>query len=176
MMIYTRVESLLTHSLMYIVALGIAADVVVVFSPVPGLVTGAMGLTVAGIMANMFHRRSAALCVRCITEVPVDAPVRAQRRKRILWLEHAIATMTGRLVLVGATVALMLLPSVAHAAVAVHLSRILPGLVLWGLVYVDTLHHRLRPWCPYCRDWDDDCDAEPSPDPTAFGTKTRTLR
>lgn len=122
-MFYPRVESLLAHPLMYIVALGVAAEVVVVFYPVPGLATGVMGLTVAGIMANMFHRRSMALCVRCMTELPVDAPVRAQRWKRILCLEHAIATMTGGFVLVGAPVGLMLPPSVVHDAVAEYLSQ-----------------------------------------------------
>jgi hypothetical protein len=51
---------------------------------------------------------------------------------------------------------------------------LIPGdLWMFAVIYTEWLHHRLRPWCPYCRPWDEGGDQELAPDPTLFGTKTR---
>lgn len=51
----------------------------------------------------------------------------------------------------------------------------IPGdLSLFAVIYTGWVHHRLRPWCPYCGRWEDDGHEEPSPDPNVLNTKTGT--
>lgn len=105
-------------------------------------------------------------------EVPADAPVQAERRKRVLWFSHQLAT--------GIGICGLLVPAVAIAVIGGHfgspedhpVARIPLDVLVFTALYSTWLHHRLRPWCPYCRDWDEDGDTEPSPDPSEFKTRT----
>lgn len=124
------------------------------------------------LLAAFVHEHGSALCLRCIEEVPVDASVRAQRRKRVLWFYH----LTTRPVIAVVAIALLILaPSVL--VLALHLQAnalsVVPG-ILWGFAcaFSARQHSQLRPWCSYCRGWDEGGDHEPSPDPVTFGTKT----
>lgn len=169
---YSRVADVFAHAVTYIVAIAVAAQVISAFYTLPGLVPITTNLVVICALAMMFHRRSNRLCVRCMTEVPADAPARAQRRKRVLWLTHFLATRTGVAVVLVLVLAGPLLLAAVRTSETENLCRTMAGLTTFILIYAQSLHHRLRPWCPYCRDWDDDGDPEPSPDPTTFGTKT----
>lgn len=140
-----------------------------VLGPLSTAVAVIWGVT---LLAALVHDQSAALCIRCIKEVPADAPVRAQRRMLVLWFHHFTARP------VVAVLALSLLffgPNLLMLALHLHVSALtaVPG-ILWGFFCASAAwqHRQLRPWCSYCRGWDDGGDHEPSPDPVTSGTKT----
>ncbi|MFC9997023.1 hypothetical protein [Nocardia sp. NPDC127526] len=119
-----------------------------------------MSLSVA-----LVHSQFTRICVLCMREVPVDAAERAERRRWLLRVWH-IWTGFGALPIVAVLAVIPLLIS-GHLPAAVR-SVALALLELWGIATASSLrvHHRLRPWCPYCRDWGEDGDIKkPSPDP-----------
>lgn len=168
----SRAMTTLTHALPGILAVGLATRVASWFGWLTSLDL-AIAVAILGCQfATMAHLRSSHLCMRCMDEVPADAPVQAERRKRVLWFSHQIATGIG---IFG-----LLVPAVAVAFIGGHvggpeihrLARIPLDILLFTSLYSTWLHHRLRPWCPYCRGWDDGGDPEPSPDPWEFKTRT----
>ncbi|WP_280422762.1 hypothetical protein [Nocardia carnea] len=129
-------------------------------------------ISVAGLVANvlvvvgLLHNEVARLCVRCMQEVPADAGTRAQRQQWVLWTHHFVKSGRGLALLGSALVAYWVfaysdLPRISQAP---------SDLVFTLLFYSIWLHHRLRPWCPYCRDWGSDGMKEPSPDPVVKAT------
>jgi hypothetical protein len=130
------------------------------------------------IFAAIFHHQMARLCLRCMEAVPADAAVRAQSRRKhaSLWMYHQCVRLRGLLPL--------LIISAYNLALAGVWALIQqkPADLTWtlapvdlfaiGLVWSFWVHHRYRPWCPYCKPWDDGGGIrEPSPDPTGSGTK-----
>lgn len=121
------------------------------------------------ILFAIFHTTVTRLCVRCMQEVPADASARAQRQRWLLWVTHSLesprklAVWMGVVITSGVLIAAFDLPRVADA----------PTDAYWlTYMYSMWLHHKLRPWCPYCRRWDDDGDIhEPSPDPVVKATR-----
>jgi hypothetical protein len=169
---YSRAVAALAHSMIYILALDVAVGLTAAFHVLTGLVPMTTTLIVLCASAMMYHSHSSTPCVRCITEVPADAPVRAQRRKRVLWLFHFLGTRAGVASVVAILLAQLLLPAVVRSSDSTNLCQFSITLVTAILLYVKDVHRRLRPWCPYCRRWDDDGDHECVPDPSTFGTKT----
>lgn len=111
------------------------------------------------------HEHSTRMCVRCMAEVPADAPIRAQRNLLLLRMFHrpfltllafiAAITITGYLIDSHGFPPLLAAPADA----------------MWlAIMYSTWFHHRMRPWCPYCKDWGDGGMREPSPDPTIKAT------
>ena len=126
-----------------------------------------------GMLAVFVHDRSTELCIRCLEEIPGDSPQRAQRRKLVLWFHH----FTGRRIVLLVEVALFFAdPIVLIFALGLRDAGSLLMLigVMWGVSCVGATwqHRQLRPWCSYCRGWDDGGDCEPSPDPVTSGTKS----
>ncbi|WP_067532202.1 hypothetical protein [Nocardia crassostreae] len=117
----------------------------------------------------LLHSQYTRICVPCMQEVPEDA---AEQRKWLLRVWH-IWTGFGAVPIVAALVLIPLLVS-AHLPVTVRSVALAP-MEVWGITAASSLrfHHRLRPWCPYCRDWGEDGDIkEPSPDPVNHGGRT----
>ncbi|MFC9432725.1 hypothetical protein [Nocardia sp. NPDC057030] len=142
---------------------GIPAYFGIFYGPLQLISNLALVFVVIGAMHNMYTR----LCVRCMREVPADASSRAERQWWILLFNHGTSTVRGLLgwfALLGATywfVHRLDFPPVAQ----------LPADVATFLyLYSCWLHHRLRPWCPYCPDWGGGGVAEPSPDPVTKAT------
>lgn len=168
----SRAMTTLTHALPWVLAVGLVLRIASWFGWLTWLDLVAGAVMLACSSATLRHRRSSNLCLRCMTEVPADAPVQAQRRKPLLWFSHQMATRIG---IFG-----LLIPAIVAAVVGIttwdpliaRISRIPLDVLLFASLYSTWLHHRLRPWCPYCRDWDDDGDPEPSPDPWDFKTRT----
>lgn len=133
------------------------------------LISATEHFALACVVIGMLHHIFTRLCIRCMEEVPADASHQAQRQSRVLWLNHLIDSMRGIVVylvaVIGYSVLLgaMELPPVAS----------LPLDAFYvAFMYSIWLHHRLRPWCPYCRRWDDGGGiVEPSPDPMIKATK-----
>lgn len=118
------------------------------------------------VLVSLFHDSLARLCVHCMAEVPADAPLRAQRQDWLLlarhrpgrWLLAFLAADIGGSILINTYGWPRLLA--------------LPGDMLWLIfMYTGWFHHRMRPWCPYCKDWGDGGMREPSPDPTIKAAK-----
>jgi hypothetical protein len=123
------------------------------------------------VVIGMLHNNFTRLCVRCMQEVPADAGPRAQRRWPILRLFHEGGRaygLVGIIVLVAGLAGTRVLMERFGFPRAIRL----PIDILWiAYLYSMWLHHRLRPWCPYCPDWGDDGGIrEPSPDPVTKAT------
>lgn len=169
---WSRAMTALTHVLPWVLAVGLATRIASWF----GLLTS-LDLTVAVVIlacssATLLHQRSSHLCERCIAEVPADAPALAQRRKALLWFSHQIATRIGIAGLLAPAVAIGFVGTNFASPAIQHLARVPLDVLLFASLYTSWLHHRLRPWCPYCRGWDEGGEPEPSPDPSEFKTRT----
>lgn len=165
--------SLVAHSLVYVLCAAALARVASWFGWLEGVNEVLTWMLVVTVGASIWHRLRSGLCLRCLAEVPDDAPVRAERQRRLLRLAHFNGGWKG---VVACTITLLILGRVVVELLLngdhLNLSTAPADILVFVLIYAEWLHHRLRPWCPYCRDWDDDGDPEPSPDPTTFGTKT----
>jgi hypothetical protein len=130
------------------------------------------------IFTALFHQKFARICLKCMQDVPADAPVRAQapRKKASLWFFHWNEKLYGLLplvIIVGYSFAFAFILNRLGAAPG-EFSWLVAPLDLFVLAFIWSIwvHHRYRPWCPYCKPWDDDGGVrEPSPDPTGTGTK-----
>ncbi|TLH64287.1 hypothetical protein C1S80_12825 [Mycolicibacterium aubagnense] len=124
------------------------------------------------VFASIVHQCSTALCIPCVRDMPVDAPDRARRQKLLLRLSHFGSTWVGFATLLFFCAGVPAIVRALYPNAAPELLQI-PGLVwIVPLVYARSIHRKLRPWCPYCRDWREGGDYEPSPAPVAFGIKT----
>jgi hypothetical protein len=112
-------------------------------------------------MVGVLHMGLSRICVRCMNSVPLDAPKQAQRRKSLLWLHHVMQSKISWLVL-AIIIAIGLVIKYGHFPNALYIP-----LDLFSSAYLYALwsHHKLQPWCPFCKDWGDGGMREPSPDP-----------
>ena len=172
----SRFSRMLAHSSLYVLPCWLAVCIASWFGflgPTSRFTAGTVMAACA--LAALGHRLRGPLCVRCIEEVPTDAPLRAQRKKRWLWLAHFVTRPSGIAVtitvLVGPQLLSLALPGALSTGIWSTRLRIPMDLWLFAILYSETTHYRLLLWCPYCRGWDDG-EPEPSPDPTVFGTKT----
>jgi hypothetical protein len=121
------------------------------------------------ILCGILHHHLTRLCVRCMAEVPPNASSRAEREKRVLWLNHLLWTVTGTLAYCGLIIGTDVLVDRYELP---RWAELPADLVVITYMYSVWLHHKLRPWCPYCRNWGDDGGIlEPSPDPVIKATR-----
>ena len=125
------------------------------------------------VIISTMHRELARLCLLCMQQVPADAPTRVKRWLPLLWARHKIG---GFRFLIPLAVAIILSSTVATVfqldSDANSWLQAPADVLLAVFLWAEWKHHRYRPWCPYCRRWDDgDGPREPSPDPTTTGTK-----
>ena len=145
--------------------------------PLPGILDGLATAIAciwgATVLASFLHDHDTSLCLPCIEKVPADAPVRAERRKIVLWFHHFMAQGNARFALLTLMLGLPAILIALHVSPDIGRWALSPG-IAWALAraFATSQHRRLQPWCSYCRDWDKDGDHEPSPDPVAFDTKT----
>ncbi|WP_216916183.1 hypothetical protein [Nocardia noduli] len=115
---------------------------------------------------HIIHTR---MCARCIADVPIDASARAEKERRVLRLNHALATKRGVGTYLGLIVAAVLANEVFGLPRVVYLPV---DAAVVALTYSAWLHHRVRPWCPHCRPWDNgEGIRESSPDPVVKATR-----
>ena len=128
----------------------------------------ASALALVWILAQFAHESRAHLCARCLAAMPVDPGPAVARGRVWLRLYHGLTDSPAGLPVYLVVLALAYLPSFLGW----------PGLDwLWflpitGFTWLSLRHHAVRPWCPYCRGWDDGGDHEPSPTPDPAATKT----
>jgi hypothetical protein len=167
----SQVMTALTHALPAVLAVAVVLRVASWFGWLTWLDLGAAVALLVCTFAALFHCRGYHLCVRCMDEVPADAPVRAERQKAALWFCHVMTSSAG-FCLIAAVIAVPVVVATLDEPTLERLTRIPLDLLLFAGAYAGWRHHQWRPWCPYCRGWDEDGDPEPSPDPTTFGTRT----
>jgi len=116
---------------------------------------------------HILHNRYTRLCIRCVQGMPEDAPARAEKRDRTLRMFHSWTDQPRRTLYLLAALCVASLVSRTWTSLG-SLSDI-PFLV-WIVVMMtsDWTHHRLRPWCRYCKDWGSGGMREPSPDPVDY--------
>jgi hypothetical protein len=163
-----RVAHLLPHAL--------AAYIVLLLVDYAGLLprwAWTLSLLVAAVAVTTgAHMALGRLCLRCMQDVPADAPVRVQRLLRLLRFEHWIAgwryfaAFFGLVAITLGVRGLLGLPVEAHRWMWAP-TDLLVVTTLWS----QWIHHRYRPWCPYCRDWGHGGTREPSPDPEIPGVR-----
>jgi hypothetical protein len=116
-------------------------------------------------MVALLHQTFAGICVRCMQEVPRDAARQALRWRWLLWCFHSMPIMLLLIVVAVASGVAVAQGAPSWVGLLMDAVTLLSVADLWA-------HHRLRPWCPYCRRWDDGGEQEPSPDPAPSGVKT----
>lgn len=126
----------------------------------------------------MRHFQTSGMCLRCIASSPLD-PETAVRRNR-LFLRYAHLSRRGVVLMALTGLVLLVVGDTIAASSGGLTSSILPKLVrmpmdamFYGVIWSMWSHHRLRPWCPWCRRWDEGGDPEliPDPDPAEKGTR-----
>jgi hypothetical protein len=135
---------------------------------------GVEAAMLAVLITLFLHQQLARICLRCMEEVKEDAPIRAQRNRGILKIWHL--GNSSRVVLIW--LAVLVLTGLGRSWLKDRFGYDwnwlnAPTDVIF-LLYVYSLifHHRVSPWCPYCRRWDEGGEHEvaPTPDPTAVKT------
>lgn len=117
-------------------------------------------------LSAILHQDAPRLCVKCMQEVPIDAAQKAQGLQRFFLLLMHLSRKTAFTLLVALLVFIHVPPFLWDENNYVQiLIIVIPNLYISCLIYGMWLHHRLRPWCPYCRRWGDGGEAELIPDP-----------
>ncbi len=118
-----------------------------------------------GLIMSSVFRHDTGLCERCIADMPLDGPARAEKYRRSLGTYHSIP----HLILLIAVLILF------FASPWLGLLR-LPAIAAFMVVNIHTCvlavrHRRLEPWCPWCH-WGHGGDEEfvPDPDPDPAGS------
>lgn len=104
------------------------------------------------------HQGTTALCVKCMEETPLDPEVAVRRNTRFLWFAHHLTKTVVILWLISLIGVGLLRRYVEFLHGAMWLN-IPTDLFLMAMFWSSWQHHRLRPWCPYCRRWDKDDEA-----------------
>jgi hypothetical protein len=119
------------------------------------------------------HQGLARICLRCMEEVKPDAPLRAQRKRWVLRIWHlgnswrVCLTWLVTIILVS-----YLRAWLKNAGYDWHWVNAPIDVIFLLWVYSMVFHHRVSPWCPYCRKWDDGGNHEVAPTPDPAGTRT----
>lgn len=128
-----------------------------------GLVNLAEWITFIGAMACLYAdvRHVAMICTRCAREFPLDGAEQAERRVDVLraWHTLTIAGSVAQFALLG--LYFLWLPAIVFALI-----------IQTGQHWLNVMHRRLMPWCPWCKGWNHGDDAPISPPvPTGEGTR-----
>jgi hypothetical protein len=169
----SRAMSLMAHAIPYLLMIALATRVAyfLKLSLIPSIFdTVATSVFMAGMVALYQHLRFGGLCLRCMRSTPLDPGREVNRNKVFLWELH---WSTGRMAAVfGACFVIFLVGEHAHGVVYT-LSKIPLDIQFFSLAWAAWIHHRLQPWCPYCRGWDEGGEEELVPDPDPAEKRVR---
>lgn len=157
------------HYFLWAVALNIVLSLLDYLGIHNWLTTIADNVVTLTVIIAIMHSYYTRLCVRCMDEVPADAALLAQRRRPLLKYLHTLRTPRGVVISIATIIAIGVVIKVFDLPRVVNLPI---DAALTAYLYSVWLHHKVRPWCPYCRDWGEDGDIrEPSPDPVVKATR-----
>lgn len=124
----------------------------------PDWFPGWIGLVLLGLAlysSAAWRRHPVAACVRCLTDIPDDGPVQAQRKSLSLWAFHVMTTTAFQIGFFIWLVAILVfgvatfwLPGLEPLA-----STMIAVFWLEGSysAVVGRRHMQLGPWCPHCK-------------------------
>lgn len=123
-------------------------------------------------------RHDTVMCLQCATEID-DGDIE-RRRGALAWYHHlAYSPKNMLLYLVVPVLAISWLPVVGLIFDAsdsiqwlLRIASFFGGVPYVIFAYYVRTHHRMRPWCPFCRDWEDGGATEQVPDPDPTGQKS----
>lgn len=166
-----KVSTTLAHWLLWLIPVSILAELIYHFLHVWFIVTILWVLILIVFLVAVIHQKTARLCIKCMQEIPIDADQKAQGwQRRFLRIEHFTLRETFILV-VAINVWAGGRNYFLHTDLSLAIASI-PLMIVWGsMIYGVWLHHRVRPWCPYCRRWDNGGDSEWVPDPDPAESK-----
>jgi hypothetical protein len=84
----SQVSAACAHSLIYVLVAGVVTRVASYCHVLVGFDQIVTVVWVVCAVTATVHRRAGDLCIRCMREVPADAPVRAGRQKWLLRFSH----------------------------------------------------------------------------------------
>ncbi len=167
--VFTRTAHLLPWAAVLTYAVRVVVDVIP--GRLPTWLILASGFVIVPIyFAAVIHHGLARICVRCMRDVPADASRQAARKRLLLRAAHLNALQY--LAIWGSSWAI---GTLATGIGGIGWSWVFLGAdsVFLGAIWAEWTHHRLRPWCRYCRRWDDGQGPhELVPDPDPAGMKT----
>jgi hypothetical protein len=143
------------------------------------------GVLIAGIVAMNWgeFQHSRNLCWRCWKIVPLDPEAKVKKHDRALRAMHWVWNKGFKAFL--ALMAVFFFPLVFVVVVFPLIGLDTKPWNLFGFVgifgvqmflaYTGNRHQWLRPWCPYCKRWDDGGSHEVVPDPVPSGENDRDL-
>lgn len=127
------------------------------------ILTVGRALTMTLVIVGLLHNHLTHLCARCMEEVPLDASDTAEKQWWVLRTNHLLDSWRRVLTYMAVTSGLDVVVIGLHLP---HLAYLPADAFFVTYLYSIWLHHRLRPWCPYCRRWDSSGGIdEPSPAP-----------
>jgi hypothetical protein len=120
------------------------------------------------VIALVFHLRFGGLCLRCIQNAPDDPQTEIQQKRFFLWQVH----WSRRRFWITYFVCWLctMFSALAHGVFGTLLKLPL-DVLFFSLMWATWCHHRLQPWCPWCRGWGEGGEPEVVPDPDPAETK-----
>ncbi len=130
-------------------------------------------MVMVGAFALVAHIWKGQLCLRCIQDSPDDPETEVQKKKWFLWFEHMSRRMWWSIW--AGVLALILIAGAwtQDNGLIYRLSHLPQDVFFYSMFWAFYCHHRLHPWCPYCRGWDEGGEEEliPDPDPSERATR-----
>lgn len=170
----SRATSLLAHSIPLLMVVAVTARAVWLLhlvSAFSALDTFSSLALMIGVVALVFHLRNGGLCLRCIRNTPLNPQLAVNRNKFFLWVIH----LQGKRfwLTLGACQLVVLLGAAYASGFILTLTKLPLDVMFFSMMWAAWQHHRLEPWCPYCRGWDEGGEEEvvPDPDPAEKGVR-----
>lgn len=170
----SRTTSLLAHSIpgLMAVALAVRAAWLLKLAPAFSALDAFSSLALmVGVVALVLHLRNGGLCLRCIRNTPLNPELAVNRNKFFLWVLHLQGKRFWRIY--GVCLLIMLVGNAYASGFILTLTNLPLDAVFFSMMWATWQHHRLGPWCPYCRGWDEGGEEEvvPDPDPAEKGVR-----
>jgi hypothetical protein len=168
----SRAATLMTHSIPALLVASITARIGYFAGvPVIGSLDSLLSFAVLAWMFALYrHLRYGGLCLRCLRMSPLDPESSVRHWRPFLWMVHwSRGKFWG---IYGICVITAFASDWADGWLKIALKLPL-DIVFYSMTWAIWTHHRLAPWCPYCRGWDEGGDEElvPEPDPTEKATR-----
>jgi hypothetical protein len=163
----TRVAQFMAHALPTVLVMAVASRILYWLGYLSLTVTGvAFDILLVFWFTCLVHiRRQTRLCLRCIKTAPLDPENQVRTRKWLLCVEHFPIRLDLYILAITMAISVGGIEIFIYNSAPYRLADIPLDTWVLGSIYATWTHHRLRPWCPYCKGWDDGGDEELVPDP-----------
>lgn len=165
----SRMWAFVAHAIPWFVTVGVTVRLATMTLHISGWIDALTSIAVVvGFVALFLHLRTGALCLRCVQSAPLDPETEVRQKKMFLWQQHWSVKR-----FYAVWFAFLILTVIANSAPQpwTFLLDLPMNALFFSAMWAIWVHHRLGPWCPYCRGWDDGGPEELVPDPDPAETK-----